>query len=135
MPSANCYFLLVFTPQNIPIKRSPNAAKLFGDFFGPEDNLGAKEGPEGRPVGTTRHQGAPWWVMGPMGVSCTASSPYKFPNISETLGESTKHNFNRHKFQNHEIQCNTITEGFIILIGASRMMREYFTIDLRVRKQ
>ena len=104
--------------------------KLFRDFFCPEDNLGAKEVHEGRPVGTTRHQGAPgvpgtpWWVVGPIGVSCTASLPYKFPNISETLEDLTKNISSRRKFQNHEIQSNTITEGFIILIGASPMMHE-----------
>ena len=49
---------------------------------------------------------------------------YKFPNIPETLGESMKNTSSRRKFQNREIQSNTITEGFIILIGASPMMRE-----------
>ena len=48
-------FCLFFTSQNIPIKRSPNVVKLFGDFFGPENNLGAKEALEGRSVGPTRH--------------------------------------------------------------------------------
>ena len=50
--------------------------------------------------------------------------PYKFTNIPETLGGARKHNSNHHKFQNHEIQSNSIMEGFIILIGASPMMRE-----------
>ena len=75
-------------------------------------------------LGTPGLQGAPWWVVGPTRVSCTASLPYKFPNIPETLGESMKHNSSCRKFQNHKIQSNTITEGFIILIGASALMRE-----------
>ena len=54
----------------------------------------------------------------------TASDAYKYPNIQKMLGESTKNTSNRRKFQNREIQSNTITEGFIILIGASLMMRE-----------
>ena len=36
--------------------------------------------------------------------SRTASFLYKYPNIPETLGESTKINSNRRKFQNHQIQ-------------------------------
>ena len=49
-------FLLVFTSQNISTKRSPNAMKLFGDFFldirdpgsfrrGPKDGPVAHEAP------------------------------------------------------------------------------------------
>ena len=105
--------------------------KLFGDFFGPEDIQWAKEVPERRAEETTTHQGAPeapgggpWWVVPSSGPLSTASDAYKFPNISETLEESTKNTSSRRKFQNHEIQSNTITEGFIILIGASPMMRE-----------
>ena len=115
VPSASCCFCLFFTSQNIPTKRSPNTTKLFGDFSGPEDNLGAKEAPEGRSVGPTRHQGtpggpgAPWWVVGPQGyVSSTASRLYKYPNIPETLEESTKHNSSHCKFQNHEIQSRAL---------------------------
>jgi hypothetical protein len=52
-------FCLFFTSQNISTKWSPNAVKLVGDFFGPEDNLGAKEAPGERPVGPMIHQGAP----------------------------------------------------------------------------
>jgi hypothetical protein len=38
-------FCPVFVSQKIHIKQSPNAAKLFGDFFGPEDIQWAKEVP------------------------------------------------------------------------------------------
>ena len=48
--------------------------------------------------------GMPWWVVGPMEVLCTTSQLYKYQNIPETLGESTKHFSSRRKFQNHEIQ-------------------------------
>jgi hypothetical protein len=52
-------FCPIFDLQKIHIKRSPNEAKLFVDFSGPEDTRGTKEVPEGRPrVGTT-HQGTP----------------------------------------------------------------------------
>ena len=114
--SAKCQLLFstFFTSQKINIKRSPNATKLFVYFFGPEDNSGAKEAPEGRPVEPTRHQGTPGglgtprWVVGPTGVSSTASQLYKYPNIAETLGESTKHNSSRRKSQNHEIQSRAL---------------------------
>ena len=56
--------------------------------------------------------------------SRTTSLLYKYPNIPQILGESVKINSSHRKFQNHEIQSNTIMEGFIILIGASPMMRE-----------
>ena len=85
---------------------------------------------EGTPEGTTTHQGtpgasgAPWWVVPSSAPFRTAYDAYKFSEIPDTLEESTKNNSNRRKFQNHEIQSNTITEGFIILIGASPMMRE-----------
>jgi hypothetical protein len=58
-------FCLIFTSQNIDIKRSPNVEKIFGDFFCPEHNLGAKEVQEWRPVG-------------PMGVLSIASQLYKY---------------------------------------------------------
>ena len=121
-------------------------------LFGPEDTFQAKKAPGRRPVVTTRHQGAPRspgaprGLCPPMETSCTASSPYKFPNIPETLGESRDQSFHHRKFQNHEIQSRallrhlargeTITEGFIILIvGAPPMMHEQFTIDLLIRFQ
>ena len=90
----------------------------------------AKEVPEGRVEETTTNQGAPeapgasWWVVPSLGPLSTASDAYKFPNIPETLEESTKNTSIRRKFQNREIQSNTITEGLIILIGASPMMCE-----------
>jgi hypothetical protein len=79
-------------------------------FLGPEDTRRNEEVPERWPrVGTT-HQGmpggpgAPWWVVPTSVASRTASLLYKYPNIPETLGESTKINSSRRKFQNHQIQ-------------------------------
>ena len=37
---------MFFVSQEINIKRSPNAAKLFVDFFGPEDIQWAREAPQ-----------------------------------------------------------------------------------------
>ncbi|XP_048544188.1 uncharacterized protein LOC125523176 [Triticum urartu] len=106
--------------------------------FNPEDNLRVKEVPEVRPVGPTRHQGAqeapvaPWWVVRPIGPLSTASQLYKYPNIPETLWGQGDQSFHRRKFRamrsNLEAfsgtlpEWETITEGFIILIGAPPMM-------------
>ena len=110
VPSASCYFCLFFTLQNISTKRSPNAVKLFGEFFGPEDTLWAEKAHRRSPMGTTRHKGAlerpgaTLWFVPPPVASHTDSLLCKYPNISETLGESTKINSSRRKFQKHQIQ-------------------------------
>ena len=39
-----------------------------------------------------------------LGCPQTASLPYKYPNIPETLGESTKYSSSRRRVQDHEIQ-------------------------------
>jgi hypothetical protein len=73
-------------------------------FFGPEDIQRTEEVPERGPkVGSTHHgtleaHGAPWWVMPSSEASHTASLLYKYPNIPETLGESTKINSSHRKF-------------------------------------
>ena len=108
--SASCCFCMFFTSQIINTKKSPNAAKLFVDFFGPEDNQWAEEVHGGCPEGGTTHQGAlggpctPWWVVPTSGAPQTASLLYKYPNIPETLGESTKINSSRRRVQKHQIQ-------------------------------
>ncbi len=110
MPSASCYFLLVFYFVEYQYQTESNATKLFVDFFGPEDIQWAKEVPRREREVSTRHQGAPggpgapWWVVPTPGVPRTDSLLYKYPNIPETLGESTKINSSRRKFQNHQIQ-------------------------------
>ena len=83
---------------------------FFACFFGPEDTRWAKEVPEGRSEGSTTHQGTPGGPDAPRLVvltsvaSRTASLLYKYPNIPETLGESTKINSSRRKFQKPQIQ-------------------------------
>ena len=80
--------------------------------------------------GSKTHQGAPGgpgvpsWVVPTPGNPRAASLLYKYPNIPETLGESTEINSSRRRVQNHQIQSNTITEGFTTSIGASPMMHE-----------
>ena len=59
---------MFFTSQVINIKWSPNAEKLFVDFFGPEDIQWAGEAPGGAPRGAKptrapRGPGVPWWVV------------------------------------------------------------------------
>ena len=101
---------MFFVSQEINIKRSPNAMKLFVDFFGPEDIQWAREASGGCPEGGTTHlgapggPGAPWWVVPTSGAPWTASLLYKYPNIPETLGESTKYSSSRRRVQNHQIQ-------------------------------
>ena len=110
MPSASCCFLLVFYFAGNQYQTESKCSETFYRFFGQEDIQWAKEVTEGRPVVSTRHQGAPgrpgvpWWVVPTTVASCTASLLYKYPNISETLWESTKINSSHRKFQKHQIQ-------------------------------
>ena len=55
-------------------------------------------------LGTPGGPGVPWWVVPTSVASYTASLLYKYPNILETLGESTKINSSRRKFQKLQIQ-------------------------------
>ena len=111
-------FCVCFALQVYPTKRSPNATKLFEDFFCPEDTQRAKGAHERRPVGPTRHQGArgapsaPWWVVEPMGTLLTYPNLYKYSKISKALGESRKYCFRRRKFQNDEIQYRGLFRHF-----------------------
>jgi hypothetical protein len=123
-------FCLVFVSQKINIKRSPNAAKLFGDFFGPEDIQWAKEVPERSPEGSTRHLGVPGgpgvpkWVVPTSVASRTASLLYKSPIFQKPYGSRRKTIPAAASSRTTRSNLDTITEGFIILIGASPMMRE-----------
>ena len=80
------------------------------DSFGREDIQWAKEMQKREPEVSTRHEGTPgglgtpWWVVPTMVASRTASLLYKYPNIPETLGESTKINSSHRRVQNHQIQ-------------------------------
>ena len=79
-------------------------------FYGPEGTQRALVAPEGSPEEGTTHQGAPggpgtpWWVVPTSGAPWTDSLLYKYPNIPETLGESTKFSSSRRRVQNHQIQ-------------------------------
>ena len=101
---------MFFTSREINTKRSPNAAKHFGYFYGPEDNQWAEEAPGGGFEGSTTHQGAPGgpgaplWVVPTSGAPWIASLLYKYTNIPETLGESMKINSSHRKFHKHQIQ-------------------------------
>ena len=72
-------------------------------FYGPEGTCWALVVPGGSPEEGTTHQGvqggpgAPWWVVPTSGAPRTASLLYKYPNIPETLGESTKYSSSRRK--------------------------------------
>ena len=59
-------FCLFFTSQEINTKWSPNAAKLFGDFFGPEDIQETWSGRQEAAEVATRVQGTPPTIMGPL---------------------------------------------------------------------
>ena len=56
-------------------------------FYGPEGRSWALVAPGGSP----KEAQAPWWVVPTSGAPRTASLLYKYPNIPETLGESTKY--------------------------------------------
>ena len=79
-------------------------------FCGPEETQQALVAPRGIHEEGTTHQGAPggpralWWVVRTSGAPGTASLLYKYPNIPETLGESTKYSSSRRRVQNHQIQ-------------------------------
>ena len=73
------------------------------NFYGPKGTQRALAAPGGCPKGDTTHQGAPggpgapWWVVPTSGAPRTASLLYKYPNIPETLGESTKYSSSRRR--------------------------------------
>jgi hypothetical protein len=101
-----CFLLCrISIPNGVQMPRN-----LLKNFFYPEDTQGAKEAHGRRPVGPTRHQGAPgslgvlWWIVEPTGSFSTDIHLYKYSKIPKTLGESRKYSFRRRKFQNHEIQ-------------------------------
>ena len=105
-------------------------------FYGPEYTQWAGEAPGGVPRGGTTHQrvpgppGAPRWVVPTSVAPRTASLLYKYPNIPKTLGESVHPAVAESRTTRSNL--DTITEGFIMLIGASPMMREKSFVGLRV---
>ena len=79
-------------------------------FYGPEGTQWALVAPGGSPeegttyLGAPGGPGAPRWVVPTSGAPWTDSLLYKYPNIPETLGESTKFSSSRRRVQNTEIQ-------------------------------
>ena len=110
MPSASCCFLHVFDIAGNQYQMASKRSETFCGFFGPEENQWAEEAPRDCFEGITTHEGAPgdlgapWWVVPTLGAPWTASLLYKYPNIPETLGESTKINSSHRRVQNHQIQ-------------------------------
>ena len=130
--SAECQllFLLVFYFTEYQYQTESKCNKTFWRLFWTRRHLGGQEstckesrGDHNTP-GCARRPRHTLVGCGAHGVSCTASQLYKYPNIPETLGESTKHNSSCRKFQNHEIQSRYHHRGVQLLIGASPMMRE-----------
>ena len=91
-------------PNGVQMQR--NFTEIFLDQKTPnglEKHLGgASRGHN--PPGHVWLPGTPRWVVPTSGASRTDSLLYKYPNIPETLGESTKYSSSRCRVQNHQIQ-------------------------------
>ena len=100
------FFLFLLRRKSIPngVQTQRNFLVIFS---GPEDTRWAKKVPKGCSEGSTTHQGAPGGVVPTSGAPLTTSLLYKYPNIPETLGESTKINSSRRIVQNHQIPIQT----------------------------
>ena len=110
--SAKCQLLFsaLFDLQKIHIKRSPNAAKLFVDFFGARRQPWVRRTTRDEARGGQHLPGRAIWawhgqgVLAPSMPRSTTSLLYKYSKIPETLGESTKNNSSCRKFHNNQIQ-------------------------------
>ena len=131
MPSASCCFLLVFYIAGNQYQTESKRSKTFCGFFMDQKT----------PVGTKKYQrGAPWeeqptraclGAQAHLGGLCPPRVPprtitllYKYPNIPETLGESTKINSSSRRVQNHQIQSRHHHGGVHHFHCDSPMMRE-----------
>ena len=89
------FFCLFFTSQEINIKRSPNAAKLFMDF------LWTRRPPMGQSSTWGCPEGAqPTWAhlgCGPLGGPPHPLFAYKFTNITKPFGVALDQKFRRRK--------------------------------------
>ena len=110
VPSASCYFVHIFYITGNQYQTDSNATNLFVDFFwtkrhsvGQRSTRGELWG-EQNPPSAPGGPGAPRWVVPTSVASRTACLLYKYPNIPETLEESTKINSSCRKFQKHQIQ-------------------------------
>ena len=123
MSSADCCFLHVFYIAGNHYQMESKRSKTFcGSFW-------TKREPMGRisTLGLLRGEhNSRRALVGCAHLGCPriASLLYKYPNILETLGESTKINSSRRRVQNHQIQSRHHHGGFPTSIGASSMMHE-----------
>ena len=108
--SAKCQLLFsaCFLHRRKSISNGVQTQRNFLSIFSrPEDTRWAEEVPEGCPEGAQPTRARLGRVQ--VGYAHLAGLPhrlllYKYPNIPETLGESTKINSSPRKFQNHQIQ-------------------------------
>ena len=130
MPSASCCFFHVFYIAENQYQMESKCHEPLHSFFWPEGTQWALDGPRGSPEGSTTHKGAPggpsapWWVVPTSGAPWTASLLYKYPNIPETLEDSTKYLSSRRESKTTRTNLDTITKGFTTYICVSPMMRE-----------
>ena len=110
MPSANCCFSMFFTSQEINIKRSPNATKLYDDFLstkrkklGPGCTWGESRGGDNPPGHAKRPTRA---LVGCAHLGCPPDRLFalQIPKNPETLKASMKYSSSRRRVQNHQIQ-------------------------------
>ena len=110
VPSASCYFLHVFYIAGNQYDTESKCSETFCGFFFTRTQPVGRRSTWGCSKGSTTHQGAPggprvpWCVLPPSSAPCTASLLYKYPNIPETLGTSTKYSSSHRRVQNHQIQ-------------------------------
>ena len=111
-PSAKCQLLFsaCFYIAGNQYQMESNRSEIFCGFYMARRHPVGQESIWGWLEGSSTHQGAPggpgapWCVVPTSGAPWTASLLYKYPNIPETLGESTKINSGRCRVQNHQIQ-------------------------------
>ena len=135
-------FCMFFTPQEINTKRSPNTAKLFVEFLWTRRHpMGRRSAWGGAPRGAQPTRARQEAQARPSGL-CPPRVPPGPPLCSINTLIFQKPQGSRRKSipavagsRNTRSNLDTITKGFIILIGASPMMREQFIVDLRVRSQ
>ena len=110
MPSASCCFQLVFYITGNQYQTESKCSETFCEFFWIRRHpVGERRTEEGA-RGEHKTPGQAWRprlaLVGcaHLGAPRTAYLLYKYPNIPETLGESTKYSSSRRGVQNHQIQ-------------------------------
>ena len=111
--SAQCQLLFstcFYIAGNQYQTESKRSETSWGFFWARRHPVGQESTWGGCYEGSTTHQGAlggpgaPRWVVPTSGTPWTASLLYKYPNIPETLGETTKINSSRRRVQKHQLQ-------------------------------